>query len=636
VVHYKKMFDLPFKNAVIWFALMAIVCQCILHFSVFWDSLQSFNVCFFGETNMALKTLKLCYYFSFVFFYVMYWFLLTSLLIMPALLLGNYYALRPWLLLYLWLVFTLLTSFSLLDFFVFKHYQFHIGQGMLDWFINLNQAGRLNLQILKDFSISGEEISYFLWILGLILFAYASLIILSVFLVIRYPFKSYLYQYCWSVALFSLSFGFYLHQINGNEPWLISQVNQYPLLKLAFKQGEKWKIFKQFGDDRTVLIVHSVNRTLKQPKPMMANLPKPMNVLWIVVDTLRYDMVNSRDMPFLSDYQQQNLSFMNHWSSGNSTQAGVFGMLYSLPVNYFSSTIKYHTPPFLFEMFENNGYMLNTFYSGNIQLPPFTQNAFSKFSKQQVHIADEKHQDNADEFNVAQLKRFLQTTRQKAFFSFVLLDSVHNYCAPQNYPLVYQDAAKQCQRWKLAKDYDPMPMKKRYLNAVHYTDAKLKEIIDTLKQQGLDKNTLIIITSDHGESFNDYHTDVWGHATGYTKEQIKVPLIIHWPGKQAQTIEYQTTHYDIPVTLLHELLAYEHPTDDYLFGKSLFRPHPSSFLMVGSYIFMAVVFPNKYYVLSSDGAILSYNQFAQQLTSDKMRTEDYSSAIKIMSKYYLY
>lgn len=633
-MQYKKIFDFPFKNSVIWFVLFAIVFQCVFHISVLLDIFQSFKLLFLNNISLELKILRILYYFSFIMIYVMYWFLLSSLVVLPTLILAKYQILRPILYIYLLIIFTFITTYSNLDFFIFKHYQFHIGEGMLDWLINLKQTGKLNHQFLKDFSISGQEMDYFIMMSGVILFIYLSLILFSIWLVKRYPFKSYLHQFCWSFAFFLVAFGFYLREINRDEPWLISQINQYPLLKVAFKQGSKWKFFKNLSDDRPVLVLHSVNRSLKQPKPILATMHHKPNVLWIVVDTLRYDMVNTTHMPFLSKYQQQNLSFDNHWSSGNSTQAGVFGMLYSLPVNYFSSTVKYHTSPFIFEMFKNNGYLLNMFYSSNIKLPPFDQNVFSGFSKPQLHLIEEVNRDHSDELNVSQLQAFLKESHKKPFFSFVLLESVHNYCMKQSFPLVYADAATHCERWKLNEDYNPLPMKKRYLNAVHYIDGKLQEIIHTLKQQGLYDNTLIIITSDHGESFNDYHTNLWGHSTGYTKEQIKVPLIIHWPGKKPQSIDYQTTHYDIPVTLLKEILNYDYPTKEYLLGGSLFSPHPSAFLMVGSYVFMGVVLPNKYYVLSSDGAIQSYNQFAQPLMHDKIGVKDYASALQIMSRFY--
>lgn len=633
-MQFNKFFDFSFKNSVIWFVLFAIVFQCVFHFSVLFDTFHAFNVVISEKTTLEIKILRLFYYFSFLLIYVMYWFLLSSFLALPVLLLEKYQFLRAFLYLYLLIIFTIWTGFSFLDLFIFKHYQFHIGEGMIDWFINLNQTGLLNYHFLKDFCITDQEINYLFKMIGFIFLMYFSLILLSIWLVKRYPFKSYKGQFCWSFLVFLLAFGLYLKQIKPEEPWIIAQINQYPLLKLAFKQGIKWNFYKYKGDDLPVIMVHSVNRTLKQPNASIAKLDKKPNILWIVVDTLRYDMVNSTDMPFLSQYQHENLNFVNHWSSGNSTQAGVFGMLYSLPVNYFSTTVKNHTPPFLFNMLKDNGYQLNAFYSGNIKLPPFSQNVFAGFTKNQLNTVDDAHLEHSDEINLRKIQQFLQKPHQNSFFSFVLLDSVHNYCLKQSFPPVYADAAKHCEHWMLNDAYDPMPMKKRYLNAVHYIDEKLQEIITTLKQHGLYDNTLIIITSDHGESFNDYHTNLWGHATGYTKEQIKVPLIIHWPGKTPQIISHQTTHYDISVTLLKKLLNYDYPTNDYFLGQSLFKAHSNPFLIVGSYIFMGVVFPNKYYVLSTDGAIQSYNQFAQPLINDKINFQDYSSAIHIMSKFY--
>jgi arylsulfatase A-like enzyme len=45
----------------------------------------------------------------------------------------------------------------------------------------------------------------------------------------------------------------------------------------------------------------------------------------------------------------------------------------------------------------------------------------------------------------------------------------------------------------------------------------------------LDRQTLIIITSDHGESFGNH--DLFGHGNSLYFETIHVPLIFYWPGR---------------------------------------------------------------------------------------------------------
>jgi arylsulfatase A-like enzyme len=69
----------------------------------------------------------------------------------------------------------------------------------------------------------------------------------------------------------------------------------------------------------------------------------------------------------------------------------------------------------------------------------------------------------------------------------------------------------------------------RYLSNVSFVDDCMGRILDGLRQSGLDRNTLVIFTSDHG--------DLMGEHGGYTKynlyeSAVRVPLIVRWPGVQ--------------------------------------------------------------------------------------------------------
>ncbi len=58
-------------------------------------------------------------------------------------------------------------------------------------------------------------------------------------------------------------------------------------------------------------------------------------------------------------------------------------------------------------------------------------------------------------------------------------------------------------------------------------DRALEELLADLERRGLYDDTLIIVTSDHGESFMEH--GVWGHETLLYESQIGVPLLIKLP-----------------------------------------------------------------------------------------------------------
>ncbi|MFR9649213.1 MAG: arylsulfatase [Rikenellaceae bacterium] len=80
-----------------------------------------------------------------------------------------------------------------------------------------------------------------------------------------------------------------------------------------------------------------------------------------------------------------------------------------------------------------------------------------------------------------------------------------------------------------------------YGDFVQEFDWVVGEVLNTLKEEGLDKNTLVIVTSDNGGMFNNAGQDAWdmGHYQNGDKLGFKfdvwegghsVPFIAKWPG----------------------------------------------------------------------------------------------------------
>jgi arylsulfatase A-like enzyme len=94
-----------------------------------------------------------------------------------------------------------------------------------------------------------------------------------------------------------------------------------------------------------------------------------------------------------------------------------------------------------------------------------------------------------------------------------------------------------------------------YDGGVRYTDAKVQEILETVRRNGLVEDTVIVITSDHGESLGERRAV--GHNNIYDV-QLKVPLIIALPSGRARVIETPVQSVDILPTLL-SILGVESP-----------------------------------------------------------------------------
>ena len=94
-----------------------------------------------------------------------------------------------------------------------------------------------------------------------------------------------------------------------------------------------------------------------------------------------------------------------------------------------------------------------------------------------------------------------------------------------------------------------------YHNAVYFVNNEVKKVLDSLKPHDLLKNTVVIITADHGEQLNDEHMGYWIHASAYTLYQLHISLLVYWSGKKPQIYLYFTTHYDIVPALIMRVLG---------------------------------------------------------------------------------
>jgi len=66
-----------------------------------------------------------------------------------------------------------------------------------------------------------------------------------------------------------------------------------------------------------------------------------------------------------------------------------------------------------------------------------------------------------------------------------------------------------------------------YDESIVYVDAQIAELRRELDRRGLLKNTILIITADHGEQFGEH--GAYLHRNSLYREEIHVPLIFSWP-----------------------------------------------------------------------------------------------------------
>ena len=105
----------------------------------------------------------------------------------------------------------------------------------------------------------------------------------------------------------------------------------------------------------------------------------------------------------------------------------------------------------------------------------------------------------------------------------------------------------------------------QYDGGIVYIDFNIIKLIERLKALDLYENSLIIITSDHGETFGE--RNLLGHGVSVYQDQVYVPLIIKYPNVNKKIVVNKfVSPIDIMPTIL-DVLGYEVP--EYVQGLSL-------------------------------------------------------------------
>lgn len=104
-----------------------------------------------------------------------------------------------------------------------------------------------------------------------------------------------------------------------------------------------------------------------------------------------------------------------------------------------------------------------------------------------------------------------------------------------------------------------------YDDAIGYLDHEIGRLLDELDRRGLVDNSIIVITSDHGEEFLEH--GLWDHGHGLYHPAIHVPLLVIAPGAAPtdQRADAPVSLRSIPATVA-ELLSI---TDSPFPGRSL-------------------------------------------------------------------
>ncbi len=321
-----------------------------------------------------------------------------------------------------------------------------------------------------------------------------------------------------------------------------------------------------------------------------------LNILLVSVNNLRADVLTPDLMPNTYQFAKENLNFTNHYSSSND-MLGIFGLFYGLPSSYESSIKAQGTAPVILDVLESQKYQFGLFSGDNFDDPLYQETIFRHFPVTQAPFDPQVSHDEQT------INRWASWVAQKKqpWFSYLELSTVDNF-----------DQLDSSASNGSASDR----LRAGYNESVQLADTEVELLLSKIKQLNLLDNTVVVITSNHGAEFNETKTNSWGANSNYSRYQLQVPMVIHWPGKVAGVYNHRSSHLDFSVTIMQDLLGVSSNPTDYSSGKNLFDETNRKWILAGDARELALITDTTTTVIDKFGNFKLYNDKYQRMKDE--------------------
>ncbi len=389
----------------------------------------------------------------------------------------------------------------------------------------------------------------------------------------------------------------------------IMVVKEYIPLYRPFTSKKIMEFFDKQGQRKVIYEKDDEHTGIHYPKHTLiinSDNNKPQNIMFIVLDSWRYDTFSEQISPNTYHFAQQNngVIFNNHYSTGNATRTGIFGLFYGIPGTYWDAFLRNSVPSLFVTTLQKENFNIGIFTSAKVTAPEFDRTVFATIKNLRISSHDGPASSRDKQITNDWLAWYKQRDTSKPSFSFLFYDAPHAYDFPDDFEVKFKPIGD-LDYMTLNNNTDPVPIFNRYKQSVYYDDYLLQNVYDELIRSGTLDNTLIIITGDHGQEMNDNKLGFWGHNGNYTDAQTKVPFIIIGAKNLEQLKDNAaklTSHEDVVPSLMKHYLYVENDISDYSTGYDLFNPITNrNWLLMSNYSSYAVRTPDNIYLVNRLG-----------------------------------
>ncbi len=322
------------------------------------------------------------------------------------------------------------------------------------------------------------------------------------------------------------------------------------------------------GPQTSTGVIYTIDDTATDPVPTdSAPPPAPLNVLVVLVDTLRADHLelygHTRDTaPRLRAWAEQAVVFEEAITASPWTLpsvASIFTGLYvsAHEVRDFGDGLATHHVT-LAERFRDAGYRTAALMKTGVLVGEagFEQ-GFDTWE------ADPDFRDSSAQDLTDRALAWLDAEASDPFLLYLhYTDPHYDYIAPEPYYESHAagiDSELTGGAWQIKEirdgerellDGDIDRLLALYDGEITYWDSQLGRLLDHLEASGLADQTLVVLTSDHGEQFHEHGN--WFHTKLY-QQLLHVPLVVSGPGLVPRRVPGVVRTVDLAPTLAGRL-----------------------------------------------------------------------------------
>lgn len=373
-------------------------------------------------------------------------------------------------------------------------------------------------------------------------------------------------------------------------------------------------------------------------KPILSDDPTTKyNIVYLVLDSWNPSTFNDSVTPNMYKFAtEKSQYFSNHNSSNYATRASIFSLFFGLSYTYGNEFYISQMSPLLIDRMLELNYDIEAFPSATLISPPFNEMIFRRIPG--LTTQTEGNSSFERDINLTKnFDKFIDNRKpdDKPFFSFLFYDLPHAINIPAEHQKQFQPSWEHPNYLELKNNMDRTPFFNLYKNCVYYDDMLVGQVLDKLKEKGLLENTIIIITGDHGQEFNENKKNYWGHGSNFSKWQIQIPLIVYYPGIEAgKTVDHMTTHYDIAPTLLNRFLGIKNPSEDFSMGYDLWNDTTRYPHIVGDHVRYGFIMPRMILETGHLGTIDVTTRDLNPISKDSIDAGMLMQAISMKNKFY--